>query len=503
MDETLHILVTGATGYLGGRLVRRLQKHKVRCLTRRPELLKNRWDGVEIAAGDLLDPETLNDAFQDIQVAYYLAISDDQHPDFEERERKAAHHFIDMAKKHGLRQIIYVGELGQSATHPSPLIRSRHEVGEILRSSGIPVTEFRASLILGSGSLPFELIRYLVERAPIIPYPHWMNIPCQPIAVRDIISYLLYALKEPKALGKTFDIGGPDQMTFKDLLKIYAKERKLKRLLFPFPIPTPKPCSSFLSTVTPIPEDKICQIMLKLREETLMQNDQAKEIFPVKTISCTEAIRLAREKICHSQVETTWRSDSSSVEKKYFFPPTHQARPRLEIKEGLIIERRQTVIPKSPEIAYQVFSGIGGARQWYVRNWAWKFRGLLDRMVGGIGYRAGRRHPDFLLPGDQIDFWRVEEVKPGEMIQLRDEMKKPGRAWLDMEVKPLEGSQSLFTLTAIYEPWGVLGYLYWFTLYPLQRSFHTGLCRAIKKRCSEELSLASPEESDLNVPSVP
>lgn len=488
----MKILVTGATGYIGGRLIPRLlrQGHAVRCMARRPEALAGRpWPGAEIVAGDVLDPSTLAPALAGVEVAYYLVHSMTAGEEgFEERDRKAARNFADAARAAGVKRILYLGGLGDQGAALSPHLKSRQEVGEILRSSGVPVTEFRAAIIVGSGSLSFEMIRALVERLPVMIGPKWVMSRCQPIAIRDVLAYLTAAAVEPRADGRVFEIGGADVLTYRDMMLGYAKVRGLKRRLVSVPVLTPRVSSYWVDLVTPIPAALARPLIEGLRNDVVCGSRDALETFDVRPIGYEEAVRLALERIEEGEVETIWSGSQSSLEAVPAPPPLHPTLPHLEMREGMIMEKRETEVESRPEAVFRVFSGIGGDRGWFYADWVWRLRGFLDRLVGGIGMRRGRRNPDTLRAGDALDFWRVEEVRENRLLRLRAEMKVPGRAWLQFEVVPEAGSEaSVLSQTAFFEPKGLAGLLYWVVLYPFHRPIFSGLIREIKRR-SEEAS---------------
>ncbi|MFO1464026.1 MAG: SDR family oxidoreductase [bacterium] len=484
----LRILVTGATGYIGGRLVPRLLErgHAVRCLARQPENLAGRgWPGAEIVPGDVLKPDTLPAALRGVDIAYYLVHSMRAgEAGFEERDRQAARHFARAAREAGVKRILYLGGLGAEERGLSAHLDSRHEVGDLLRESGIPVTEFRAAIIVGSGSISFEMIRYLTERLPVMVCPRWVKSLCQPIAVRDVLAYLLEALERPESAGQTFEIGGADVLSYREMMLGYAAERGLRRWLFQVPVLTPRLSSYWVDLVTPIPASISRPLIEGLKHDVICRDSSALRVFSVQPIGYRAAVRLALERIAQGQVETIWSGSQAS------FRPGAPPKAYLENREGMILEVRKTEVEAPPERVFAVFSGIGGDRGWFYADWAWRLRGLLDRLVGGPGMRRGRRNPDTLVAGDALDFWRVEEVRPGRRIRLRAEMKVPGRAWLQMEAEPLNGTDahSLYVQTAYFEPKGLPGLLYWYLLYPIHQVIFSGLCREIKAR-SEALRI--------------
>ncbi len=474
----MNVLVTGATGYIGGRLVPRLLAagHHVRCMARDPSRLAGRpWPGVDVVAGDALDPSSLRRALAGVETAYYLIHSlAGGERGFEQRDREAAHHFGRAAAEAGVRQIIYLGGLGETSAHLSPHLRSRHETGEALREGGVPVIEFRAAVIVGAGSLSFEMIRYLTERVPVMITPTWVRTRCQPIAVRDVIAYLVAALGRTEAMGRVFEIGGPEVLTYGEMMLGYAQVRGLRRWLVPVPLLTPRLSSYWVDLVTPIPRVYARTLVEGLRSEVVVRDDSAARVFGITATPYLDAVRLALETIERGEVETAWTGS---------FPAGPQdPAVSTEEREGRVFERRSADVRADAERVFAVFSGIGGQRGWYHADFLWRVRGALDRLVGGVGMRRGRRHPDLLRPGDALDFWRVEAVEPGRSVRLRAEMKVPGRAWLIFEAVPLGPGRSRFLQTAVFEPRGLLGALYWYALYPAHQVVFSGLVNQIRRR---------------------
>jgi hypothetical protein len=336
------------------------------------------------------------------------------------------------------------------------------------------VTEFRAAVIVGSGSLSFEMIRYLTERVPVMITPRWVRTRCQPIAVRDVIAYLVAALGRPEGIGRLFEIGGPEVLTYGDMMLGYARSRGLRRWLVPVPVLTPRLSSYWVDLVTPIPKAYARTLVEGLRSEVVVHDDSASRLFGIPATPYLEAVRLALDNVERGEVETDWAGS---------FP----ASPRdggvsMEEREGRMFERRTKRVQAGAAQVYAVFAGLGGKRGWYHANFLWRLRGALDRLVGGVGMRRGRRHPDELRPGDALDFWRVEAVEPGRSLRLRAEMKLPGRAWLVFEVLPEGPDRSRLAQTAVFEPRGLLGVLYWYALYPAHKVVFSGMVEAIGRR---------------------
>lgn len=471
------ILVTGATGYIGGRLVPRLLEmgYRVRCLVRDPTRLQGRpWQqAVEVVTGDLLEPATLPAAMQGVQAAYYLIHSLGSGADFHQRDLSAAGAFGAAAQAAGLERIVFLGGLAEAAPGLSEHLRSRQQTGDALRSGGVPVTEFRAGVIVGSGGLSFEMIRYLAERVPVMICPRWVFTRTQPIGIRDVLEYLASALAVPASRGRIIEIGGAEVVTYGEMMMIYAAVRGLKRWMLPVPVLTPRLSSYWVNLVTPIPAAIARPLIEGLRNESIVHDPSARQLFPhIQPAGYRVAVARALAKLQASQVETAW-SDALST--------SQGAVPArvLTSGEGMIQEHRQRIVAASPAAVYQICSGLGGTRGWLYLTWAWQLRGWLDRLVGGVGLRRGRRDPDALRVGDALDFWRVEAVEPDRLLRLRAEMKVPGKAWLQFQVQPREEGQALLTQTAFFAPKGLLGWLYWYALYPLHGLIFSGLIARI------------------------
>ena len=471
------ILVTGATGYIGGRLVPRLLESgfRVRCLARDPARLQGRpWlVQVEVAMGDCLRAETLPAAMRGVEAAFYMVHSMAAGHDFEERDVQAARNFASAARAAGVQRIIYLGGLGDPDSSLSEHLRSRQETGAMLRETGVPVTEFRAPVIVGSGSLSFEIIRYLTERLPVMICPRWLYTRAQPIAIRNVLDYLVAALDAPASAGRIIEIGGADVLTFGDLLRGYAKARGLKRWLAPVPVLTPRLSSYWVHLVTPVPAVIARPLIQGLRNDVIVRDDTAQRLFPqIKPLDYATALRLALANLETGQVETAW-SDALSSSQGDVSPVV------LTTQEGIILERRQRLVRASGPRVYQVFSGLGGATGWLCMDWAWRVRGSIDRLLGGVGMRRGRRNPQEVRVGDAVDFWRVEAVEPDRMLRLRAEMKVPGRAWLEFRVEPIDAATSRLCQTAFFAPHGLPGLLYWYLLYPIHAVIFNGLAKKL------------------------
>src|SRR4030095_1197926 len=401
------ILVTGATGYVGGRLVPRMLEagYHVRVLVRDPARLQGRaWmHKVEIVSGDALLRETLATALKDVSIAYYLIHGKQGGRITADRDLQVARNFAAAAGEAKIERIIYLGELVDSTSDLSPYLRARHETGYILRYSSVPVTEFRAGMIVGSGSALFEMIRYLTEREPVLVCPAWFFSQAQPIAVRDVLAYLVAALETPESTGKMIEIGGPKRLTYANMLRSYARARDLRRVLIRLPFNAPRLSAYWVHMVTPIHWRVVLPLIEGLRANLIVLDEAAKKLFPqIKPIDFQTAVHLALGRIQRDSVETSWSDGLVTA--------TGDARPyKLVFEEGMFVETRQLILDLSPRDVFRSYSGIGGERGWLYMDWAWGMRGWIDKAVGGVGLRRGRRHPDEIRAGEALDFWRVEE----------------------------------------------------------------------------------------------
>lgn len=464
MQESKLILVTGATGYIGGRLVPELLDagYQVRCLVRDARRLQGRpWsDQVQVVEGDALKPETLVPAMEGVWATYYLIHSLTDTKEYREQDKLVARDFGRVASESGIERILYLGGLGDPDDKLSVHLRSRQETGAALAEGGVPVTEIRAAVIVGSGSLSFEMVRYLTERLPVMIAPRWVYTRIQPIAIRDVLRYLVQALDVPASAGRVVEIGGADVMTYGDMMRGYAKVRGLKRLLVPVPVLTPSLSAHWVHWMTPVHANIIYPLIEGLRNEVVVHDDSARTLFPgIQPVGYETAVRRALDSLEAHQVQTRW-SDSLTSSLGNVNPV------ELTTEQGLQIERRQQVVDASPKDVYATFSRLGGENGWLYADRLWWLRGVADRLVGGPGFRRGRRDPEELRVGDALDFWRVEAVEPGHMVRLRAEMKVPGEAWLQFEAQPRKDGKTLLVQTAFLAPKGLLGFVYWYGLYP-------------------------------------
>ncbi|MBV9720158.1 MAG: SDR family oxidoreductase [Candidatus Eremiobacteraeota bacterium] len=484
----MRILVTGATGYIGGRLVPRLyaQGHSVRCLARAALRLRDRFPAdVEIVEGSIEDPAALQRALTGCDVAYYLVHSMRSTTQFAAADRDAARAFGAAAKEAGLRLIVYLGGLGEPHEELSTHLQSRHEVGKVLRASGVPVIEFQAAQIIGSGSISFEMMRYLTERLPVMIAPRWVYTQCQPIGVRDVLSYLIGALRQPFE-NRTYQIGGATVETYRSMMLRYAGMRGLRRYIVTVPVFTPKLSSYWVHLITPVPAQLARPLIAGLSNKVIVRDNDATRDFPwIQPQSFDEALRLALDRSQSADRESTWFDAFAGENRRGEF---------VGLQEGMFIDRRELVVNAPTDQTAAIFSSLGGEHGWLASNSLWRLRGWIDRAVGGTGLRRGRRSMKNLRVGDALDFWRVEEYHPGRMLRLRAEMLLPGRAWLQFESEPLAPSQSRLVQTAFFEPRGVGGYVYWYGVLPFHGIVFGRMIKGVA-RAAELASIDSPREA--------
>jgi uncharacterized protein YbjT (DUF2867 family)/tryptophan-rich sensory protein len=483
METERRVLVTGGSGYVGGRLIPLLERRglAVRCLARRPEFLRPRVEStVEVVAGDVLHRESLITALNGVDTAYYLVHSMGTGKDFEEEDRLAARNFAEAARQNGVRRIIYLGGLGDEKGGLSKHLRSRQEVGALLRESGAQVIEFRASIVIGSGSLSFELIRALVQKLPVMLCPRWVSTPAQPIAIEDLLSYLLAALDLPPGESEVFEIGGPDRMSYAQIMQEYARQRGLRRWMIPVPFLSPWLSSLWLGLVTPVYARIGRKLVESLRNPTVVANSRALESFSLRPRGVSEAIARALVNEDRELAASRWSDALSSA---------GQPTPWGGVRRGTrLIDSRTLDSPMPPEAAFRPIQSIGGRNGWYCANGLWRLRGWLDLLVGGVGLRRGRRDPVDLRAGDTVDCWRVESIEPGRRLRLFAEMRLPGRAWLQFEVEPM-GTGSRVRQTAEFDPVGLAGLAYWYAIYPLHEWVFAGMLRGIVSRGCESTAV--------------
>jgi len=470
------ILLTGATGYIGGRLLAALEDrgYRVRCMARRPEYLEPKvGPDTEVVRGDVLDPESLRWACENVDTAYYLVHSMGSDRSFVEQDRIAAKNFGAAAREAGVRRIVYLGGLGQGDL--SDHLESRQEVGRILRDSGVACIEFRASIILGSGSLSFALIRALVQKLPVMVTPRWVRTPSQPISVEDVIAYCLAALDLEADESRVYEIGGADRVTYGDLMREYARQRGLRRLMIPVPLLSPGLSSLWLGLVTPVYARIGRKLIDGLKNPTVVEDDRALRDFDIRPRGVRASIERALRNEDQRIAATRWSDALSSV---------GSPKGWGGVKFGSrLVDSYEQRVDCPPADAFRPIRRIGGKRGWYFGNWLWKIRGFLDLLVGGAGLRRGRRDPEQVRPGDTVDFWRVETIEPDHLLRLHAEMKLPGRAWLQFEVDADEEGSTI-RQTAIFDPVGLFGLAYWYALYPLHKVIFAGMLKAIARETS-------------------
>ena len=484
-DHRSLVLLTGASGYIGGRLLKALEAAHwpVRCLARRPEFLRSRVSSsTEVVQADCLDRTSLASALAGVSTAYYLVHSMGSPGQFEKEDRQAAQNFAEAARDQRVQRIIYLGGLGNQDQALSAHLRSRHEVADILRSSGVPTIEFRASIVIGSGSLSFEMIRALVQRLPVMICPRWVEVKAQPIAVEDVIAYLMEALELPVEQSAVFEIGGPDQVSYGEIMQEYARQCGLRRWMIPVPLLTPRLSSLWLGLVTPIYARIGRKLIDSMKNPTLVCDPSALTTFGIKPMGLREAVERAFHNENQEFAQTFWSDALSSGGKTISWGG---------VRFGTrLVDSRTINVLVPPALAFAPIQRIGGSNGWYFANFLWWFRGFLDLLVGGVGLRRGRRDPHTLAAGDALDFWRVESFEPNRRLSLVAEMKVPGRAWLQFEVES-NSLGSVIRQTAIFDPAGLAGLLYWYTLYPVHYYIFKGMLHKIAEIAERKSGTAS------------
>ena len=467
------ILLTGASGYVGGRLLQRLQTsdRPLRCLTRRADVLRDRVaPHTEIVAGDVLDRASLDGAFEGVHTACYLVHSMSGDGDFEDLDRRAAVNFAEAARAAGVAQIVYLGGLGTD-DDLSPHLASRHEVGRLLRDHGVATAELRASIVIGSGSASFETVRALVEHLPVIVAPRWVETLAQPIAIEDVVDCLLEAIEFERPVDAVYEIGGADQVTYAEVMREYARQRGLHRRVVRMPLITPRASRLLLGLLTPVYGRVAGAMVESLRNETIVTSQSADAPFTGSRRGLSAAIERALVNEDQEFAETSW-SDALGAERSQHWG-------------GHTVGRRQVAsrvvhVDRKPEDAFAPIQRIGGNTGWYAANWFWRLRGLLDTLRGGVGLRRGRRDPLDLRIGDTVDFWRVERLESGHLLRLAAEMKLPGRLWLQFEVDSA-GRDSMVRQTTVFDPFGYVGLAYWYLLYPVHHRVFRRMLRGIQR----------------------
>ncbi|CAN5799345.1 SDR family oxidoreductase [soil metagenome] len=496
------VLVTGATGYIGGRLIPELLAagHRVRCLARTPSKLDDQtWRSqVEVAAGDVTDAESLAPALDGVDHAYFLVHSMGGSTDFDEEDRRAAATFRDACAAAGVTRMVYLGGLGRDDDPSlSRHLQSRHEVGRVLAEGPVALTELRAAIIIGSGSASFEMLRYLVEVLPVMTTPRWVNNRCQPIAIRDVLAWLVASIAvddddDGNGGHRVVEIGGPDVLSYREMMQTYAEAAGLKRrIIVPVPVLTPSLSSRWVGLVTPLPTGLARPLVESLISEVVVTEPPSEIPFDHPMLTAKRAVELAVQRSADLQVSTRW-SDAN-------LPGASPADPLPTDPDwaggSLLCDTQQSASSASPAALYAAVTGIGGDRGWHVTPLLWSLRGVIDKLIGGVGMRRGRRHPDDLRVGDAVDFWRVEAVEPNALVRLRAEMKLPGEAWLEWHIEP-DADGSRLTQQAIFYPRGLLGRLYWYVLIPFHVLIFARMADRIAASAAERPPAGPPAEDE-------
>ena len=489
--EGLHCLVTGASGYIGGRLVPELLEagHRVRCLARSPGKLRDHpWaDQVETVRGDVTDAGDVAQAMLGVDVAYYLVHALGSGSSFEDTDRRAARIFAGQAQAAGVRRIVYLGGLtprGVPEEELSPHLRSRAEVGRIFLDGPVPATVLRAAVVIGSGSASFEMLRYLTERLPVMVTPGWVRTRVQPIGVRDVLRYLVGSAAMPAEVNRAFDIGGPDVLTYQEMMQRYAAVAGLRRrIIVPVPVLSPKLSSLWVGLVTPVPAGLARPLTESLRHEVVChEHDIARHVpdLPGRPLPFDEALALALRRVRQAEVATRWSSAAVPG------APSDPLPTDPDWAGGsLYQDERQATVDAPRQALWRVIEGIGGDNGWYSFPPAWAVRGWLDRFAGGVGLRRGRRDAQHLRAGEALDFWRVEEIEPGRLLRLRAEMRLPGLAWLEMHAETDEEGRTRYRQRALFHPRGLLGHAYWWAVSPFHAVVFGGMARNITRAAAK------------------
>jgi uncharacterized protein YbjT (DUF2867 family) len=477
----MNILLTGSTGYIGRRLLPELLAagHHVVCLVRD----KRRFDWedfndaqhkhITVCEGDLQKPESLETAPRQIDMAYYLVHSmSSSHNQFMDAESYSAHNFVQYINQTTARQVVYLSGIVNDADLSDHLL-SRKQVEDILKTSTVPVTVLRAAIIIGSGSASFEIIRDLVEKLPVMVAPRWLSTRCQPISIRNVIDYLMGVIGRKETYGQSFDIGGTDVLTYKQMLLEFARERGLRRWIITVPVLTPKLSSLWLVFVTSTSYSLARALVNSLRNEVICSDDRLQKLIPVKLLSYREALQVAFNRIRENNIVSSWKDaiPDASIDRNFL--------DKTEVPRFGVFTDRQEVFIANPEAVLNRIWRLGGENGWYVGNLLWRIRGLVDKLAGGVGLRRGRRHPTDLKTGDALDFWRVLVADRGQSrLLLFAEMKLPGEAWLEFRILQRDG-QYVLTQTATFRPLGVWGRLYWYSVLPFHGFIFPALIRKI------------------------
>lgn len=487
------VLVTGASGYIGGRLVPRLLDagYSVRCVVRSPGKLADRdWSkrpGVEIVEGDFAadTDDDLDELLCGCGAAYYLIHSMvSAGHEYEAADRHMAERFAHAAERAGLERIIYLGGLGELGDGLSQHLSSRREVGRILAEGSVPVTELRAAMIIGSGSASFEILRYLVERLPVMVTPKWVQTECQPIGVANVLRYLIQSLSTPETTGQTIDIGGADVLSYADLMQTMAEERGLpRRWILPVPVLTPKLSSLWIHIVTPVGYRISRPLAEGLRNRVVCRNDDAQRLMPQSLLTAREAIRAALTRVRDRDIETIWTTAGAMPGDPDWAGGT------------TFVDARSIEIDAPPSAVFRAVCRVGGGNGWYAADWLWRIRGWIDRWLGGPGLRRGRRDPETVSYGEALDFWRVTRITPDRELGLRAEMRLPGEAVLEFRLEPIDEERTRLHQTARFRPKGLLGLVYWYSVVPLHHLVFAGMLRGIRRAAESTAPSSDPVET--------
>jgi uncharacterized protein YbjT (DUF2867 family) len=469
LPERPSILVTGATGYIGGRLARQLlaEGHTVRAMARDPRRLAALGRaGVECVAGDVLDAPSLTSALRGIDVAYYLIHSMGDGRDFEARDRQAATNFADACRVAGVKRIIYLGGLGSEGPSLSSHLASRQETGKLLGQGTVPVTELRAAIIVGAGSASFEIVRDLAKRLRVMVCPRWVRSRCEPIVMHHVIAYLIGVLRVPQSVGQVLEIGGGEILTYEEMLRQCAEVMGKRILIFRVPVLTPRLSSYWLNLITSVPMSVARPLVEGLRNDVVTTDRRIHDWIPLERVTFREAAAIALAEEGAGPLPSRWTSAAARVSNRTG-------------SSAVLRDERVRASRATPEMLFRAVERIGGTTGWYYGNGLWRLRGMVDRMFGGVGLRRGRRHPEEIVPGDAIDFWRVDEYVPGRLLRLRAEMKVPGAAVLEFEVSAQAGGGSKLCQRASFVPDSSWGRFYWDAMRPLHAFVFRGMADGI------------------------